>query len=128
MNFNSKNKKRIEEHAEHFRELGLLTDKGFFLPGDKIIIPVFYCGEITSFVMWNYSPAPGAKEVKYLFPVGSKPIIGLENVRPGETLYLVEGIFDYFSMVQSGFPCICLEGTSLPRTIEKDLGVLESAH
>jgi len=93
------------------RRIGLVSERDgeeFYLPAGRVVIPVWRGQDVVCWVAWD----PDSSR-KYLYPKGlSRPVWGIERVGPGEW-WLVEGIFDYLSLLEAGMDGLCAMGTSL---------------
>ncbi len=103
---------------EAAQDLGLVNEKGFFLPGERIIIPFFQYGKVAHLAFHK----PGG-EPKYLYPAGwTKPLISsVSSARCDDPAFLVEGVFCYFSLVQAGLPVVSALGINLSELHRKAL-------
>jgi DNA primase len=100
------------------REFGV----GFF-PGrgsmhDRIVIPIHNVkGELLAYA----GRAIDGSEPRYKFPAGfhkSLELFGLHRVTGEVSVVLVEGFFDCMKVVQAGFPCVALMGSTMSRAQE----------
>jgi DNA primase len=60
-------------------------------------------------------------EPRYKFPTGfhkSMELFNLQRVRREVSVVLVEGFFDCMKVIQAGFPCVALMGSTMSRTQE----------
>lgn len=96
--------------TEELKAIGLFNDKGSYLPANRIIIPIWEYGKPIHLIFWE----PSGKEPKYLFPCNTeKPLVGVDCLKKVSDVYLVEGVFDWFSMMKIGLPTVCSLGTHL---------------
>jgi len=93
-------------------DVGLLTSRGPFFQG-RIIVPetdaqgrvIHLCGRDIR-----------GRDPKYLFMAGiPKPVYGLVRLRRGFPVFVVEGVFDWLTLLQWGYQAVCLLGTSLKK-------------
>lgn len=85
------------------------TIKRFRLGWDKatgrVTLPMFRHGMPVYLLRWLPSQEP-----KYLLPKGSeKPVVGSEHLQK-EGCIVVEGYFDWLSLVQAGYPAVAIIG------------------
>jgi DNA primase len=66
----------------------------------------------------------GANRPKYLALPGERPLLGYEQIAGRDTVYLVEGVFDWLTALAWDLPAASPTGTRLPAT---RLGVLAGA-
>ena len=72
----------------------------------RLVISVFLYAQLIYWVSWSPNRKP-----KYRFPEGSeKPLAGAEYLSQDNCL-VVEGIFDWLSLIQAGFPAVCSLGS-----------------
>ncbi|GBF32882.1 DNA primase [Desulfocucumis palustris] len=107
--------------------LGFIGNGGGYLPRERIVFPVYHYGKPIYSIFWDYKHTDESKLPKYLLPNRwGKPLIGIDRIRSDSPVYMVEGIFDWFSMIQSGFLAVCAIGTSLSK--EKQLILKKAQH
>lgn len=98
------------EGYKQLMERGVLPEsiKRFQLGWDgassMVTLPVWRFGRPVSIVRWG-----AKKEPKYLFPSGPKPLVGCDYLGVEDCL-VVEGYFDWVSLVQDGFSACCTLG------------------
>lgn len=101
---------------EQAEKMGLISS-GTYLPKGRIVIPVTEFGKVVYLIFWNPN-----YERKYLFPVDvDKPLVGASPANIKAVHRLVEGIFDYFSLIQTGLRALCSLGTCLSAHQKKAL-------
>ena len=101
--------RKTPQDIEAARKMGLVSEKGYYLPAKSIIIPFTLYGKISLLVFYR----PGQKP-KYFYPAGwEKQLIGADIISRTQEIYLTEGVFDYLSLLQAGFPAVCSFGTML---------------
>ena len=93
--------------------LGLLTRAGHEFMADRIVIPELCAGR----PMWLIGRALAedlAEDVpKYLGLPGAKPLLGWNQARGSATVVVVEGVFDFLTLRQWGYPVVALLGTNV---------------
>src|SRR5712692_10236451 len=93
--------------------LGLLTRAGHEFMADRIVIPELCAGR----PMWLIGRALRedlADDVpKYLGLPGTKPLLGWDQARCTATVCAVEGVFDFLTLRQWGYPVVGLLGTNV---------------
>ncbi len=108
--------REVPEDVEAARRMGLVTEGGY-LPAHSIIFPFRHYGKVALPVFYRPEQKP-----RYLYPKGChKPLIGADTISRSQELYLVEGIFDYLSLLQAGFPALCAFGTRLSELQKQSL-------
>ncbi len=111
---------RMPQDLDTARQLGLLVEpkdgRERYMPHDRLTIPLFQYGKPAQVALHK----PGG-EPKYLYPSGwPKPLV--RAYKRGEAPFLVEGVFDYFSLLQTGLPAMASLGTQLSTEQRKQLG------
>ena len=105
---------KIKNNKENAAKIGLLSHNGNYISRRRIIIPVHERGDPVYWIAWDPN-----SERKYLYPRGLKrPLWGLDQLRPG-VVWLVEGVFDYLSLLQAKMPVLGALGTSISRYVER---------
>ena len=66
--------------------------------------------------------ADGGDEPKYLGLPGAKPLMGWETAASGPTAIVVEGVFDWLTLVQWDLPAMALVGTRVRGDVLRFLG------
>src|SRR6266852_1207493 len=93
--------------------LGLLTRAGHEFMADRIVIPELCAGR----PMWLIGRAVAedlSDDVpKYLGLPGAKPLLGWDLARGSTTVCVVEGVFDFLTIRQWGYPVVALLGTKV---------------
>lgn len=110
---------RMPKDLKAARELGLLIDtkdgRSWYMPHGRLVLPLFQYGKPAQVALHK----PGG-EPKYLYPAGwPKPLI--RAYKRGEVPFLVEGVFDYFSLLQVGLPALASLGTQLSKEQREQL-------
>lgn len=85
-----------------------------WLNSDAIVFPIHYKGDLKSFILHYYT---NEKDIKYYKPKGTSYQIINKNK---EDVYVVEGIYDYLSLLQEGFNCYCLFGHTINKNFISD--------
>jgi DNA primase len=88
---------------------GLLGRDGRELLTGRVVVPEIRAGQPRWLV--GRILADDAERPKYLGLRGSKPLFGWEAAARSATAVLVEGVFDWLTLVQWGFPALALVGT-----------------
>lgn len=106
------------------KELGLLTKtkrgSDFYFPYDRLIIPLYQYGKVAQIAFHK----PG-DQAKYLYPAGwSKPLI--KSFKRHESPFLVEGVFDYLSLLQAGLPVMTALGVAVSKAQREDLARIDT--
>jgi len=106
--------KPAEEKLENYQALGFIGSGGGYLPGGRVVIPVFRYNKPIFVIFWDYQHTETSVMPKYFYPTGvSKPLVGLDLIRRDKPVYLTEGVFDWLSMRQAGYIVVCTLGTSV---------------
>src|SRR5438132_796917 len=101
-------------------QLGLLTRAGHEFMAGRLVIPEVCAGR----PMWLIGRALAedlADDVpKYLGLPGTKPLLGWDQARGTATVCAVEGVFDFLTVRQWGYPVVGLLGTNVrPDQVEQ---------
>lgn len=101
------------------KDLGLLlatkNEREWYMPTGRFIIPFWQYGRLVQVAFHRPSGNP-----KYLYPKGwKKPLVG--NLKPGSQPILVEGVFCFFSLLQTGISSITGLGTHLSKEQKRQL-------
>ncbi|MDF9409550.1 MAG: DNA primase [Pelotomaculum sp. PtaB.Bin013] len=113
------------DNPEEAQALGLIGDKGGFLPSGRIVIPFFHHGKPIYLAFWDFN----GKEPKYLYPSGVvKPLVGIDGIKRAKEIFLVEGVFDHFTLIKEGFNSICTLGVNLKEDYYNNLNNLETIY
>ena len=115
---------KIDLSEDEMIELGIAkrtkNDKLYSNFADKIILPLYKENSPIYFMAWDYKDK---SEFKYFFPKGwKKPLAG--QIKDG--VILVEGIFDYLILNQSGFKSSPILGSSLTKSQKNKLANLSN--
>jgi DNA primase len=78
----------------------------------RVVVPELRGGRATWFVGRLLDDDPDRP--KYLTLPGPRPVLGFEHAAGEETVYLVEGVFDYLTALAWGLPACSPCGTHLP--------------
>lgn len=110
---------KVPADAETARALGLLIDvdgkRSWYVPHNRLTIPIFQYGKPVQVAFHM----PGGKP-KYMYPKDTpKPLA--KSFRNGEIPFLVEGPFDYLSLLQVGLPAMLSFGTQLSEAQKEQL-------
>ena len=94
---------------ERAHDLGLLTPYGEFFR-ERVIVPEW---DRSGRIIHMGGRTLMGEEPKYLFLPGlPKPLYGLRQLRE-EAVFVVEGIFDYLTLLDWGYQAVCLLGSHL---------------
>ena len=124
--FCSQKKPQDQEAA---RQLGLLIDtkdgRSWYMPHGRIVIPFYQYGKPIQVAFHKPGERGGGK---YLYPAGwAKPLLGVETIyKIPKPPFLVEGVFDYLSLLQAGLPALCSLGTRLSEKQREQLAKVPS--
>jgi DNA primase catalytic core len=115
---------KIDLSEDEMIELGIAKrnkDGNLFSSfADKIIVPLYKGNTSVYFMAWDYKDKGN---IKYCFPKGWKnPLAG--QLKNG--VILVEGIFDYLSLEQSGFNSSPILGSTLSKSQKDKLADLDN--
>ncbi|MGE3795877.1 MAG: CHC2 zinc finger domain-containing protein [Dehalococcoidia bacterium] len=88
---------------------GLLGSDGRELMAGRVVVPELRGGQPIWLVGRAIDPETGVP--KYLGLPGTKPLLGWEGAVGSPTAVVVEGVFDWLTLVQWGFPAVALVGT-----------------
>lgn len=99
---------------------GLLGHDGREFLAGRVVVPEIRAGQ----PLWLVGRilADEAGRTKYLGLPGSKPLLGWETAARSSTAVLVEGVFDWLTLVQWGFPALALVGTRVRPAVLRTLG------
>jgi DNA primase len=100
--------------------VGLLGRDGRELLAGRVVVPEIRRGE----PLWLVGRTIGADSggPKYLGLPGAKPLLGWEAAPGSPMVILVEGVFDWLTLVQWGFPALALVGTRVRPEVLRALG------
>ena len=96
--------------------VGLLGREGREFLAGRVVVPETRRGE----PLWLVGRTIGADRggPKYLGLPGAKPLLGWETALGSPSVILVEGVFDWLTLVQWDFPALALVGTRVrPETL-----------
>ena len=115
---------KVLADAETARALGLLIDvdgkRSWYVPHNRLTIPIFQYGKPVQVAFHM----PGGKP-KYMYPKDTpKPLA--KSFRNGEIPFLVEGPFDYLSLLQVGLPAMLSFGTQLSEAQKEQLRLVKN--
>jgi DNA primase len=100
--------------------VGLLGRDGREFLAGRVVVPEVRRGEPVWLVGRTVEDTGGGP--KYLGLPGAKPLLGWEMAPGSPTLILVEGVFDWLTLVQWGFPSLALVGTRVRPDALRALG------
>ena len=91
--------------------VGLLGRDGREFLAGRIVVPEVRAGQ----AVWLIGRAVGLDDTgpKYLGLPGRKPLLGWETAAKEQSVWLTEGVFDWLTLRQWGFPAVALTGTHL---------------
>jgi DNA primase len=89
--------------------VGLLGRDGREFLAGRVVVPEVRGGQPVWLIGRTIQPV--AEAPKYLGLPGLKPILGWETAVASPTAVLVEGVFDWLTLLQWGFPALSLVGT-----------------
>ncbi|HZR98289.1 MAG TPA: toprim domain-containing protein, partial [Chloroflexota bacterium] len=99
--------------------VGLLGREGREFLAGRVVVPEIRRGE----PLWLVGRTVGAdRGPKYLGLPGAKPLLGWETALGNPSVILVEGVFDWLTLVQWGFPALALVGTRVRPEALRALG------
>lgn len=89
---------------------------GYVLADRKIVIPLwqkgkYYGWDSRNWVTGNKGLSKGAKKKEFLY--GYDECLNNINEQNGNKIIIVEGVFDYYRIYQSGYSCVALVGKSI---------------
>jgi DNA primase len=123
------NLQNIDHAHPYLKERGVSIETaqkfgvGFF-PGkgsmhDRIVIPIHNSkGELVAYAGRTID----GSEPRYKFPAGfhkSLELFNVHRVREDVSVVLVEGFFDCMKVIQAGFPCVALMGSTMSNAQEE---------
>jgi DNA primase len=100
--------------------VGLLGRDGREFLAGRVIVPEIRRGEPVWLVGRTIEGNGGGP--KYLGLPGAKPLLGWETALGSPMVILVEGVFDWLTLVQWGFPALALVGTRVRPEVLRALG------
>ncbi len=112
-------------NPEIARDLGLVGPHGEYFR-ERIIIPERRDGQVVYLVG---RATRSVQRAKYLgLPGAPKPLYGAEYMRGAKEAYLVEGPFDWLTLLSWGYPARALLGSHLKREHERELDSLKRVY
>ena len=100
--------------------VGLLGHDGREFLAGRVVVPEIRGGQPLWLVGRTVGPDGG--DPKYLGLPGAKPLLGWETAVGSPTAIVVEGVFDWLTLVQWGFPALALVGTRARPEVLRALG------
>lgn len=100
--------------------VGLLGHDGREHLAGRVVVPEIRGGQPLWLVGRSVGPDGGSP--KYLGLPGAKPLLGWETAVGSPTAIVVEGVFDWLTLVQWGFPALALVGTRARPEVLQALG------
>jgi DNA primase len=99
--------------------IGLLRNDSSEFLGGRIVVPEIRGGQ----PMWLIGRTidPDDSRPKYLGLPGPKPLLGWETAKDSAEVFLVEGVFDWLTLLNWGYPALALVGTNVRPTALKAL-------
>lgn len=96
---------------QEYKENGFIGKNDFYLPSKRIIIPIWWQQIPIYWIAWD-PYCKNNNSIKYIKPknINTPLIYNKGNKGP---VYIVEGIFDYLSMVEADLNVICTLGNRL---------------
>lgn len=91
--------------AQH---VGLLRRDGREFLSGRIVVPEIREGQVVWLI--GRTIDPDDDRPKYLGLPGSKPLLGWEPARDSAEVFLVEGVFDWLTLLKWGYPALALVG------------------
>jgi hypothetical protein len=82
----------------------------------RIVIPELRYGHCIWHVgrAFDFDGRPSRHVFKYLYPMGERPVLGLEWCNRHPEVYVGEGVFDWLALLALELPAFCALGTALP--------------
>ena len=108
-------------NLEAAKELGLMNEHGEFFK-KLLIFPELREGHV---IYLTGRSTLESQELKYLGLSAPKPLYGLELVRDSHEVFVVEGPFDWLTLVQWGYPAVAIVGTHLKAESAEELSFAE---
>ena len=104
------------------RDLGLLGSRGEYFR-QRIVIPELREGKAIYLVG---RATQAYQKAKYLgLPGAPKPLHGIERIRSAVEVFVCEGVFDWLTLVDWGYPTVALLGSHLKQEQISELGDAE---
>jgi len=103
--------------------IGLLRQDGHELLAGRVVVPEIRSGH----PIWLIGRTIDirADGPKYLGLPRHKPLLGWDDVKDAQEVLLVEGVFDWLTLVSWGYPALALVGTHASPEVLKALGRFE---
>lgn len=91
------------------RRVGLLRQDGQESLAGRVVVPEIRAGQ----PIWLIGRTidPDDDRPKYIGLPGCKPLLGWELAKDSPDVFLVEGVFDFLTLVKWGYPALALTGT-----------------
>jgi DNA primase len=97
--------------------IGLLRHAGHELLAGRLVVPEIRSGQPIWLI--GRTIGPHFDGPKYLGLPGHKPLLGWDGVKGSPEVILVEGVFDWLTLVSWGYPALALVGThAYPRVLK----------
>ncbi|MBI3942103.1 MAG: toprim domain-containing protein [Chloroflexi bacterium] len=106
--------KRCKLSLEAAEEVGLLREHKPMLAG-RIVIPEIREGNVLYLLGRATSPR---QSLRYLGLPIPKPLFGVDTIRGASKVWITEGVFDWLTLTEWGYPAVALAGTRLKREHE----------
>lgn len=107
--------RRLSIHAA--MRIGLLSRDGREFLSGRVVVPEIREGQVVWLI--GRTIDPDDDRPKYLGLPGSKPLLGWEPAKDSAEVFLVEGVFDWLTLLKWGYPALALVGTHVrPAALE----------
>lgn len=103
--------------------VGLLRRGGREFLAGRVVVPEIRAGQPIWLVGRTIDPEVDGP--KYLGLPGHKPLLGWEAVQDSREVFLVEGVFDWLTLLNWGYPALALVGTHARRSARQTLEQFE---
>lgn len=103
--------------------MGLLRRDGHEPLAGRVVVPEIRSGQPIWLIGRTIDPHVG--DPKYLGLPGHKPLFGWNGVKGSPEVILVEGVFDWLTLVSWGYPALALVGTHASPRVLKALARFE---
>lgn len=102
--------RKVPDDSDKARNLGLISANDWYLPYDRIVLPLLEHGDACQLVFHRAGSQP-----KYLYAMWPKPLVRARRGKGKASTVpvLAEGVFDYFSLLQASIPTMTGLGTQL---------------
>jgi DNA primase len=100
---------------------GLVNRHGHEHLAGRIVVPELRQGRPVWLIGRRLDPDGDGDAPKYLGLPGRKPLLGWDQARSHPTVVVVEGVFDFLTLVMWGYPALALLGTDLRQDLVADL-------